>query len=265
MINLIENELFKIFRLKKLYISVAIAILIELLEAVVYIYMKQNPSGLAADDLSSLASLNGQSFPLLMLIGFNQYSVVFMSIILADIISDEFRTGTIKLSLLRPVSRIELLNSKIVALFVSLAILLGFTLITSYLVGSIFFGWGDETLIAGISYDTIKGLLLTFQSYFFTLFSYFAFGMIIVFVSILCKNMGLTVGISLGLMTFLIVLENVKSVHNFSIWHQQDLYMNFIRDFSWGNTLIGLANIIVYSVGFYILSLIIFRKKDILS
>jgi ABC-2 type transport system permease protein len=263
--NLIKNEVFKVFRLKKLYIFMAIIIVLEVINGIYYIATKNNPGKIGQDIGNMLASFNGQSFPVLMLQGMGQFVIIFMAILLADIISDEYKNGTLKLSLLRPVTRVELLFSKIISLLVSLIVLLGFILIVSYIIGTLFCGWGDKTVVNGVNFTTAAGIILTLKAYLITILPYFAFGMIIVFTSILFTSMGATIGVSLGVMIVLGILENIKQVHNYSILHQFNIYSNFVKDFKWSNMLIGIANVAVYLVVFYIGSMLVLKKKDILS
>jgi ABC-2 type transport system permease protein len=266
MMNLIKNEVFKVFKLKKLYIFMAISIVMEVITAIEYIVLRKLPVEKLGPEIKKLIeNLNGQSFPLHMLNSMAQMVIIFMAILLADIISDEYKNGTLKLSLLRPVSRVELLNSKIAALIVSMIVLVFVMLIGNYIVGTAFFGWGDKTIVNGVDFATGTGILITLKSYLISLLPYLGFGMIIVFFSVLLTSMGATIGISLGLMLVLAILESIKQVNNYSILHQTGLYMNFIQDFKWENIFIGLANIAVYIVVFYIGSVMVLKKKDILS
>lgn len=265
MMKLVKNELFKIFRLKKLYIFMAITLVMEIITGVQYLVIKNNPTKYGQEIHNLLASFNGQSFALLMLQSMGQFIIIFMAILLADIISDEYKNGTLKLSLLRPVTRVELLCAKIISFLVSLVFLLAFMLVISYIVGTLICGWGDKTVVNGVSFSTAAGIILTLKSYLITILPYFAFGMIIVFTSVLFTSMGATIGISLGVMIVFGILESIEQTHNFSILHQFNIYTNFVKDFKWENIFICFANVVVYIAVFYIGSMLVLKKKDILS
>jgi ABC-type transport system involved in multi-copper enzyme maturation permease subunit len=266
MINLIKNETFKVFRLKKLYIFMAIGFVLLIINCIEFLVLKsfseQVPPGL----IDMLSNLSGQSFPMMMLPGLAQLIIIFMAILLADIISDEYKNGTLKLSLLRQVSRADLLISKIVAMFITVAVFLGFTMIVSYIAGTLFFGWGDKTVINNETFETGKGLILTFQSYLITLFPYLGFGMLIVFISVLLTSMGATIGISLGTMIVLSIVELIEQVKDYSIYHQMNyFYTNFISGFKWGSTFLDILIIMAYIAIPYIGSVLVLKNKDILS
>lgn len=250
--KLIKNEMYKVFKLNKLYFFIIIAMALLMVSAVSY-------------SSDSSYSVNGQSFPIWMINRIMPLFIFFMSLLLAEIISDEYRNGTLKLFLLHPIDRIGLLNAKIAALIVSVFILLLSVMAGSYIIGTAFWGWGDKMVFNNTVFQTTQGILVTLQSYIITLLPCLGFGMVIVFVSVLSSSMGGTLGISLGIMFVLTALENVQEINNYSIVHQMNLYQSFISNPQSENIIIGLVNVAVYTVIFYIGSVIAFKKKDILT
>jgi ABC-2 type transport system permease protein len=67
---------------------------------------------------------------------------LFVIVIASDIVSSEMSGGTIKMLLTRGVSRTRILTSKLVALFLLVAMLFLAIAVTSYLVSGVFFGYG---------------------------------------------------------------------------------------------------------------------------
>lgn len=65
---------------------------------------------------------------------------LFTIVVAAGIISNEFKWGTIKLLLIRPISRTKILFSKYVSVLIFALTLLLFLLVTSWIVGAILFG-----------------------------------------------------------------------------------------------------------------------------
>src|SRR5690625_4480784 len=61
-------------------------------------------------------------------------------IIAAGIVANEFRWGTIKLLLIRPISRTKILTSKYIAVLLFALFTLLFVLIFSWIIGALFFG-----------------------------------------------------------------------------------------------------------------------------
>lgn len=65
---------------------------------------------------------------------------LFTIIVAAGIISNEFKWGTIKLLLIRPISRTKILFSKYISVLIFAFTLLVFLLVVSWIVGALFFG-----------------------------------------------------------------------------------------------------------------------------
>lgn len=250
--KLIKNEMYKVFKLNKLYFFIVIAIGLLIVQGITF-------------SSNSSYSVNGQSFPIWMLSRIMPLFIFFMSLLLAEIISDEYRNGTLKLFLLRPVDRIGLLNAKISAMIVSVFMLLLSVMVGSYIIGTAFWGWGDQMMFNEAIFQPAQGILVTLQSYVITLLPCLGFGMIIVLVSVLSSSMGATVGISLGIMFVLTALENVQGINDYSIVHQMNLYQSFNGNPQSINLILGLVNVAVYTIIFYVGSVVAFKKKDILT
>lgn len=98
--------------------------------------------------------------------------IVLTLVILAGaIVSDEFSKGTIKLLLVRPYSRTKILLSKLIAVFVSMAIVTAFILFLQFIIGGFVFGFNtyhmntmqfDFTQGNVISMNLLVYILLTF-------------------------------------------------------------------------------------------------------
>jgi ABC-2 type transport system permease protein len=277
MISLAKNEVYKIFKQRKIYIFMFIIFVLTCLEYVGAIIVNK-ASRSNSSITSPFMNMNGQTMPLMMLSGISTIIVIFITILLADIVTDEYKNGTLKLSLLAPISRSKLLVSKVVGLLFGTLILLVFTMIISYLLGTVFFGWGDKFILNGFNYNTngdlvkqtmtfsvSKGILFTIFSYIIQVLPYMAFGMIVLFLSLLFSNMGATIGTSLGVWFAFTILDQIsKDVKLYTITSYFSFYSKFIDKIDFEATLIDLSVIIVYIVIFYVLSLILFRKKDIL-
>jgi len=66
---------------------------------------------------------------------------MFVMVIASDMVSSEFSSGTVKMLLTRGVSRGKVLASKLVALFLLVAMLLGAAAVASYAISGLFFGY----------------------------------------------------------------------------------------------------------------------------
>lgn len=115
MMPLIRNELYKLFRMKKLYIFAAVMVVVLVLNLYNY-----EPG---EDPMVIWMFMYGQSVPLNTLDFLTQFMVIFIPILAGDSVTQEYRRGHMKLSLLRPVLRSELLLAKLAALLVFIIVM----------------------------------------------------------------------------------------------------------------------------------------------
>lgn len=86
--------------------------------------------------------LNGQIFPVFLLHQISDTILpLLMIVLLSGIIAEEYKEGTLKLTLLRPISRYELITAKMIAVAVLVILILGVTLVSGYAIGTAVFGW----------------------------------------------------------------------------------------------------------------------------
>lgn len=255
MLGLIKNEIYKVFRLRKFYLFIGIVLAVQLIKVFQYTF--------AGND-QFLRLLNGQSFPLEIIRSSPLIMVIFISVLVSDMIADEYKKGTFKLVLLRPVSRIQFISAKIIALLVLIISLVCFAIISSYAIGAIAFKWGDTVLLNGIPYSG-NGYAMTFKAALAYILPCFAFGMLVLFIALVSENTGITLALALGLYIISPFIEKYQNIKRYSI-------INLLHNFNHSiliNTdikeiLISVGIMAGYVILLYISSIIFFRKKDVL-
>ena len=256
MTGLVKNEMYKVIKQKKFYIFMGIIFILIVLNAL-------SVSTLQSKLVSEI--FNGQSFPLNILNWISLIIVIFITVLIADLVTDEHKNGTLKLSLIRPITRNNLITAKLISLFVTLLIIQVFTFSISYIIGTIFFGWGHNLTFIGTEFNIFNGLLFTLVSYMFTILPYMAFGTIILFISLLSSSVGVTIAISLG-SWFLISLvgQMFTETSPYIITTYFNFYVEFVNDIVVKDILVGFAVILGYGIIFSLASLLLFKKKNIL-
>ncbi|MDV4151349.1 ABC transporter permease [Clostridium sp. AL.422] len=248
MSKLIYNEIYKVFQLKKIYIIMLVALAVEIL---VVLQSKFN-------GVTSGVSINGQKFPLLLLDNFSYLFVIFVAVFIADSWVDEYRTGTLKLSLLRPVNRIAFLSAKVASFLFCSGFIVGFVLTSAYAIGTLSLGWGEN---AGIYL-----LLLTLKSGAVTLLPVLGFGLLISFIAILTDNMVVTIGGTLGIMIFSQMLEASEALRDYSIIYlMRSFYKNLFVQYIQEAVIMNIVVITAYIIIFYVGCVLAFYKKDVIS
>jgi ABC-type transport system involved in multi-copper enzyme maturation permease subunit len=245
--RLIKNELYKTFRLKKSYLLMLVVVGIEVAVAL------QGKYG----GVNDRAMISGQDFPFLLLNNLPLLFVIYTAVFIADSWVDECRSGALKLPLLRPVSRTALLSAKVISFFMTATVLMGFTLLSAYGVGWGVFGWGEVTNIGGV--------LMVLESGAVILLPVLGFGLLILFVAVLTEHMVVTVGVAFGLLLISHMLEVSEGMRDYSIiYMMRAFYQNIFLQFDPETIILNMVVIAAYIVLFYLGSVLVFRKKDML-
>ena len=237
-----------------MYIFMVIMLGMALIPAFIYKYAETN------------VTMEGQRFPLdILKSNLEMLLPIFLSILIADLITDEYKDGTLKLPLIHPISRTSLLNSKIASLAIALLVLIFFSLISSYIIGFIFFGAGEGLNIYGETYSTGYGFLVTMFSHLIAIIPLLAFGMVIVLLSLNMSSSGGVVGASIGIIFGLNILGQLsKTIRPYLINTYFSLHGIILNSSSQISLSKSIIVIFSYGVISYLISLKIFNKKDII-
>ncbi len=125
-------------------------------------------------------------------------------IIAAGIVANEFRWGTIKLLLIRPITRTKALLSKYVAVILFAFFTLLFVLVFSYIIGLIFFGFGSlnpHMLVTdgnGLQYVSVISEII--PAYGFKLVNLVMMATFAFAISTIFRNSALAIGLAIFLM-----------------------------------------------------------------
>ena len=258
MMRLIGNELRKLFRTRKLYVFAAVMVVVLVL----------NLSGYKPGDPMVVWTFrHGQSVPLGMLDILAQFMIIFIPIYLGDSLANEYRRGTLKLPLLRPVRRSELLGAKLASLFVFIAIMTLFYIAAAYAVGTYYLGWGDGTEVAGRLVPSAEGIRLTLASAVLLAIPYMIYGLFVTAVAVLTGSMSVTIIGALVVTTLVrhLSLGWLESMAPYTLNDQMFSYHEaFIVDPDWNRALRQTGILALYAAVFALFAFRAFRKKDIL-
>lgn len=257
MFKILNNEIYKIFAHKRIYIFMGIVFAVALFIL----------TGAVLTNNLLLGRNSGQVFPLQIFDGEASFIIPILIIMLiSSLVTDEYADGSIKLPLLREVSRNKLLLGKTGAAVVVTALILIFLLIMSYIFGIAFFGWGNKFLVKGLTLSPGRGIMFTLLVYVLSIISYTSFAMIILLLSVLVDNSGSVVGIGVGI---LIALLFIGQVFPEASLYLIPSYFNTFNLLTSGmdvkRIVIGFLFVMTVGLIFYILSITAFNRKDILT
>jgi ABC-2 type transport system permease protein len=149
MLTCSRAELFKLVRRRSSWLSiVSLAILPLLLGLVFRVTPVTAPEGVVAPRISGYAVLM-----MTMSTAMGLFAPLVSAFIGAELLAKEHGEGTLKLSLMRPVSRVQVLLSKCLACLVHNAALVTVLWLVALLVGALFFHYGqpDQSMSAFVS------------------------------------------------------------------------------------------------------------------
>ncbi len=210
---------------------------------------------------------DGQTYPVSMLgILVSWLLPLFLIIIVAEIITEDYKIGMLSIILIHPVSRLKLLASKVLYLLLLTASILLFSMISAYIIGTICFGWGEEFVLRGISYSAAKGFFITLGSYLISIIPLLAFSIFIMLFALLLHNSALVVGISAGMLFLFFMLgEVVSELQPYLLTSYFSFFSHFYFYFNGNiNSLLSALGIVsLYGIIPYIISNIVFYRRDL--
>ncbi|KAB8137903.1 ABC transporter permease [Gracilibacillus oryzae] len=205
--------------------------------------------------------------------GLSMLITLFTIIVSAGIVASEFRWGTIKLLLIRPISRSKILLSKYVTVLLFAISMLVFLFIFNLLVGAVFFGMN------GVNPSIVQATATGFEqvSIFSEIIMEYGLSMVNLIImttfafmiSTLFKNSGMAIGLAIFLMFAGNTLVGVLSQYE---WSKFILFANTnLRQYTGNGTPLmegmtlgfSVTVLIIYYTAFLLISWLSFTKRDI--
>jgi len=253
LINLIKNEFIKLFANKKIHAFLGVIFIVELIPVLLSLF-------------SVYKIQDGQTYPLFFFgITTTLILPIFLTIIISEMITEEYLTGTLSISLIHPVSRHKMIAAKTLTVVLTILLSLTFTMLLAYFIGTLLFGWGDAFLNKGITYTTSEGILLTVGTYLLSALPLLAYSMVIMFFALIFNSSAVVVGATLGLLittTFAGYLVSEIQPYLISTYFNNFSYsLMFSNDMAL--LMMALKVIAFYGIVFYLLNSIILKKRDL--
>jgi ABC-2 type transport system permease protein len=276
--RILRVELFKIFNRRRSYIGFIAILVLLILLVITFYYEGTELFGFITQNLEATFILqgtivNGNLLAYIALKSLWVHFPILIALVIGDLISGEEESGTLRLILTRPASRISLITAKFISGFIYVISLVVFMAIVSISMGYIVFGPGDLlVLMTKLNIFAQEDVMWRFaMAYLFGALSMCTVAALSIFMSAVMKN---TLAAILGTIAILIVL-NFASLFNIPIfsWAKPFLfttYMSSWQSFFDYNTSMALivkdATVLIsYILIFYVATVYYFSRKDILS
>ncbi|GAA0597460.1 ABC transporter permease [Virgibacillus siamensis] len=196
---------------------------------------------------------------------------LFTIIIAAGIIADEFRWGTIKLLLIRPISRTKILASKYVSVLLFALFTLIFVLVFSWIIGALFFGINgmDPHIVMDTSegYVHVSVMEKIVEGYGYQLVTLLMMATFAFMISAIFRQSALAIGLAIVLMftgNAIVTFFAKYDWSKFILFANTNLQQYANNTAAEGMTLgFSIAVLAVYYVIFLVLSWVFFAKRDV--
>jgi ABC-2 type transport system permease protein len=221
---LLTNEIYKLFKKPRSYISpVVIALIILLINLGMYMEGEQIVEFL----LTTLREqfilegniINGYLIAFLCLTTLWVHIPVLLVIVTADLVSADFENGAIRMILTRPIKRHAFMTAKLISSLVYVSLFMLFLGVVAYISATLIFGRGDIiVLYEGIQIITSDQFLPRFvMALGYATFSMMGFTAMSIYVSTATKNSLAAILISMGVLIISTLLQTF-SLGIFESW-----------------------------------------------
>jgi ABC-2 type transport system permease protein len=199
---------------------------------------------------------------------------LFAIIAAASIVASEFSWGTIKLLMIRPISRTKILLSKYITVILYGAAMLVLLFVVSFLVGIVLFGGvSQSTHLAYVDGQVIEENIVAYlvKTYLLKTIDVIMMATMAFMISTVFRNSSLAIGISLFLLFMGANLTGLLAMKfdwaKYSLFANTDLTQytgGFARPLVDGMTMgFSVTVIIIYFIIFQALAFVVFNKRDI--
>ena len=278
MLNLIRSEIYKVFKKWRTYISfITIGALTVVVEIALLIegkhYVEYATRNLGETFLFVGNFLNGYLIAHIVLNTLTIHIPFLITLVAGDLLAGEATAGTYRVLLTRPVSRFNVVLAKFIAGMTYSLLLVFFLAVVSLGLGIILFGTGELLVFKGglIIFNADDILWRFLIAYCFAGLSMSVVMSIAFFFSSLVENAIGPIIATMALIIVFLILSNLDI--GFLKYIRPYLFTNYMGE--WNSVFdypvewleIGKSSLILFChlVGFFLMTFLLFRKKDILT
>jgi len=271
-------EIYKVFIRRRSYIGFGAILFIVILLLLAVNYEAKTVLDFLTSNLKESFSFQGN------LINGNLYAHIVMRslwvhipllviLVTGDLVSGEYQSGTFRMLLSRPVSRFSILSSKFIAGWIYVFLLVIFMAVLSLGLGYIFLGNGD-LLVTNNTFNIFNSddVLWRFGlAYSFGLLSMLTVASLSILLSTVFDNSVTAILTSLAVVIVLTFISTfnipfINAIKPFLFTTQMGGWQSFFSfDIDFNKIILQSIILLVHILAFYLLSLYIFIRKDILT
>lgn len=277
-LHLIQTELYKIFRKGRSYIGFgAIAFIVIVIQIALYVdgesYLELGTQSLKESFTFQGNLLNGYLSVFIILSSLWVHIPFLIALVAGDLIAGEAAAGTLRILLIRPISRTQIVAAKFLAILIYVLAIVLFMAVISIGTGLLIFGEGDLFVMKDMLYifessDSLWRILASFA------FSFLSMSMVASLAFMLSALVDSSLGPIIMTMSIIIVFMIVSSI-DLSIFravkpYMFTTYMGAWREFfsdpvDWQKVYQAITALTAHILIFLGFTTWYFKKKDILT
>jgi len=276
--SILRIELFKIFNRKRSYIGFVAVLVMVLLIMLAFYYEGKDLFSFITQNLEDTFILqgnivNGNMFAYIALKSLWVHFPILVALVTGDLVSGEEQSGTLRIVLTRPVSRLTLITAKFASAIIYVTSLVVFMAVLSIGLGYLVFGNGDLLVLMNTVniFPANDVLWRMVSAYLYGILSMSTIAALSIFLSAITKN---SLAAILGTIVIVIVLTfisllNIPVLNSLKPFLFSSYTSSWQSFFEYGQNTLEIVKdasiLLLYIVGFYLATIIYFNKKDILS
>ncbi|WP_067622432.1 ABC transporter permease [Alicyclobacillus acidiphilus] len=198
--------------------------------------------------------------------------VIFAAVVAGDIVANEFALGTIKFLLIRPVARWKILLSKYLTVLSFSVCMMVFLMVTAYVVGGLFFGFGGADdpyhYVHGTTIVSVPMYVEALRDYGLAAVTLLMTVTVSFMISTLFRSSSMAIALSILLLFLGAVVTHLLARYT---WDKFILFTNWdltqytegtpiVKGMTWQFSVVVLA---VYFIVFMAISWLSFTKRDV--
>ena len=277
-LNLVQTELYKVFRKGRSYIGFgAIAFIVIVIQIALYVdgesYLELGTQSLKESFTFQGNLLNGYLSVFIILSSLWVHIPFLIALVAGDLIAGEAATGTLRILLIRPVSRTQIIGAKFTAILIYVMAIVAFMAALSIGSGLLIFGEGDLFVMKDMLYifessDSLWRILASFA------FSFLSMSMVASLAFMLSALVDSSLGPIIMTMSIIIVFMIISSI-DLSIFraikpYMFTSYMGAWREFfsdpvDWQKIYKAITALLAHITLFLGFTIWYFRRKDLLT
>lgn len=245
MLKVLKNEIIKMYSGKKFYVLSAVLIVCIAIMAV-----------LGKGDVSSEITAN--NFLVRTLFGMVMKPVIpmFMVLVIAEALTEDYTHGTMKFSLMTPITKAEFILGKLIFIAIYALILLIISFVGSYIVGGMVFGLGNRT-------EFLNTFITNIKVYASVVFPLISFSMVISVLALLINNSGAVIGLGIGIDVIMMMIDSqIKNAAYYTFSSGMYAYTSVYK-LGAHKIPISLLPACLYVCVCLLLCIVVIKKKDI--